>query len=47
MTLQLTEFDAASVTVQVLECRPILVDGAIRHRLRLQRTASDSRDSEK
>lgn len=48
MTLQLTEFDAdSSVSVQVLESRPILVDGAIRHRLRLQRTASDSRGPEK
>jgi hypothetical protein len=39
--LELAEFDGSPcLSVRVVDCRPIVVDGALRHRLRLQRTGS-------
>ena len=41
LTLELAEFDGSPrLSVRVVDCRPIVVDGALRHRLRLQRTGS-------
>ena len=41
LTLELAEFEGSPcLSVRVVDCRPILVDGAVRHRLRLQRTGS-------
>lgn len=38
LTLELATLDGASpLNVRVVECRPLVVDGALRHRLRLQR----------
>lgn len=37
LTLELAAGDAGShLSVRVAECRPVLVDGSMRHRLRLQ-----------
>jgi hypothetical protein len=48
MTLELAQLDAGSnVSVQVIESRPVLVDGAMRHRLRLKRTRSQVPGSDK
>jgi hypothetical protein len=39
LTLELTDTSLDSrVNVRVVECRPVVIDGATRHRLRLQRT---------
>ena len=41
LTLELAEFEGSPrLNVRVVDCRPIVVDGALRHRLRLQRTGS-------
>jgi hypothetical protein len=38
LTLELATSDANSpLSVRVVECRPLVVDGALRHRMRLQR----------
>ena len=38
LTLELAMSDASSpLSVRVMECRPLVVDGTLRHRMRLQR----------
>ena len=47
LTLQLPDVDAsAGLNVRVIECRPVVIDGAMRHRLRLQRVDVPSRSPE-
>jgi hypothetical protein len=39
LTIELADVDVSpGIDVRVVECRPIIVDGAMRHRLRLQRS---------
>jgi len=41
LTLELAECDGApNLNVRVVDCRPVVTEGAMRHRLRLQRTRS-------
>jgi hypothetical protein len=48
LTLEVARIEAGSrIGVQVVESRPILVDGAMRHRLRLKRTPAPDPESEK
>ena len=43
LTLQFAESDAGDrLSVLVTECRPIVIEGAMRHRLRLRRVEPDS-----
>jgi hypothetical protein len=37
LTLEFATDGAPPLSVRVVECRPLVVDGALRHRLRLQR----------
>jgi hypothetical protein len=47
LTLELAELvDSPCLPVRVTESRPVVVDGVVRHRLRLQRTPSHSRSPE-